>query len=311
MNTAVTNILSLVKPDLLHVDFTVMAPYASLAPGIPKVFFPHDAMSMLFERNIVHEQTFLRKIYMASQSLKMARYESKVIPEFDRTVVVSPVDKSLLEKRAPGAVVEWIPNGVDSDFYSPRDRTAEAPMILFRGIMSFLPNSDAALFAIREILPRIWEKMPQAIFSIIGANPPSTLRRLADHDPRIRLSGYVEDLRLPTAEASVVLCPMRIGSGIKNKILESMAMAKAIVATPMSLAGIEARADVHLLTGDTAELLALQTLRLLNNPSERYRLGQSAREFVLQHHTWTAHAARFSEVYEAARQTRKGEHHVS
>lgn len=154
-------------------------------------------------------------------------------------------------------------------------------------------------------MPLIWKKRPDAILSIVGPNAPDELKEMAQKDSRIRLLGFVDDIRVPTAEAAVVLCPMRIGSGIKNKILESMAMAKAIVATPMSLAGIDTQPGLQVSVAETAQQIADQAVDLLEHPEKRRTLGRSARTFVEQKHSWTQHAKRFSDIYSAALKEKK------
>lgn len=287
-----------VRPDMLHVDFTVMAPYAQAFPNLPTLFFPHDAMSMLFERNVSHERNPFFRWYLAAQARKMARFESRVLPLFDRSIVVSPVDQAVLQQRCPAAHVDWIPNGVDTDYFKPQCED-EQDLIVFRGILSFLPNADAARFFATDVMPILWESSPGTRFAIVGDRPPKDLIRLSQRDRRIELRGYVPDLRTVMAQAAVIACPMRIGSGIKNKILESMAMGKAIVATPMSLAGISAKAGEHLLVGTHPEELAGHTRALLQDVQRRRQLGDAARRFVEIHHRWADHAARFSRAYEA------------
>lgn len=302
MKEAVQSLLENQKPDVFHVDFGVMAPYAQLAPDIPKLFFSHDAMSMLFRRNVLHERKFVYKLYMASQAQKMAAFEKKVLPWFKKTVVVSPVDRDVLQAGSPKADIVVIPNGVDSNYFSPQPEK-EKNDILFRGILSFLPNLDAAFYFGQEVMPKIWKESPETTFTIVGHNPPAEVQKLAAEDRRIRLRGFVEDIRQPTAETSVVACPMRIGSGIKNKILESMAMAKAVVATPMSLAAIEAKPGKEILVGETPAELAQQCLTLLKNKEQRQQMGEAARQFILQHHSWTHHAEQFSKLYQEMRGT--------
>ncbi|MFA5974735.1 MAG: glycosyltransferase family 4 protein [Elusimicrobiota bacterium] len=293
------------QPDIVHIDFVSMAQYAPRLKEWPKIFFPHDAMSMLFERNISAERNGLFRMYMVSQTRKMKAYESKILPWFEKTVVVSPVDRDVLQGRSPGAAIEWNPNGVDTDYFQPQPVPVKSNVVLFRGIMSFLPNYDAAMFFAKEVLPLIWAQRPDTEFRIVGDAAPKELRALTGSEPRIRLTGFVPDLREPMAEAAVIVSSMRIGSGIKNKILESLAMEKAVVATPMSLAGIDSRDGEHLLTADTPEQFARQTLRLLKDPSLRETLGKKGREFVLQNHSWSAHTETFVRYYREAIEARK------
>jgi glycosyltransferase involved in cell wall biosynthesis len=163
--------------------------------------------------------------------------------------------------------------------------------------MNFLPNADAARSFYRDVFPLIRKEIPGAKFVVVGKDPPQDLREAAEKDPGLILTGYVDDLRDWTARASVVVCPMRIGSGIKNKILESMSMEKAVVATPMACAGIEDADDRVLAVAETPADLADKTLRLLKSPKDRLALGRQARVFVVDRYTWRRNAEDFEKLY--------------
>jgi sugar transferase (PEP-CTERM/EpsH1 system associated) len=308
MERALIRLRDEIHPEIIHLDFTVMAQYGELFPETAKVFFPHDAMSMLFERNVARERNLLFRLYTSSQSSKMRQYEAEILPRFERTVVVSPVDQGVLQRRAPSAVVLSCPNGVDTEYFVPGQGPEKPGRIIFRGLMNFLPNADAAIFFARDVMPLIWQRKPDAEFWIVGSNPIPEVESLA-RTKGIRVTGFVEDLREAMAESEVIVSPMRIGSGIKNKILEAMAMAKAVVATPMSLAGISGVPGEDFLTGATPQELADQTVALLEDPSRRRRVGEHARETVLRFHSWESHCGRFHQIYEEALEAHAHSHH--
>src|SRR5213078_78928 len=126
------------------------------------------------------------------------------------------------------------------DFYKPRptDPQPDGRTVVFFGLMSYMPNIDGATHFIQEIWPRIAEANPQARCRIIGGSPPSSLLALAG--PRVEFTGFVPDLRPHLAEAAAVVVPLRIGGGTRLKIVEAMAMSKAIVSTTLGAEGIEA-----------------------------------------------------------------------
>jgi glycosyltransferase involved in cell wall biosynthesis len=301
MADAVGRLAQDIRPDVVQFDHTPMAQYERfLPPELPKVFLPHDALSMLFETSYQNEPNLARKFYFWNQFRKLKRFEARVLPRFQKTIVVSPVDQAVLQSECPTAAIEWDPLGVDADFFVERPDLELDDVILFRGIMDFFPNHDAAHFFVDEVLPLIWRDRPTAEFWVAGPKTLPSLRRRAHGEPRIKLMGFVEDLRNPMAAATVLVCPMRSGSGMKTKILESLAMAKAIVATPRSLAGIAVQDEREVLVGDTAEALARQTLRLLGDRALRHRLGQAGRTFVTRHHSWSVHADFFERIYTEA-----------
>lgn len=302
MKSALQDKISKISPDLVHIDHSPMGQYGKFVPpNYPKVFLSHDALSLLFKTSYIYERHPLRKYYFWNQYKKLRRYEKNIVPLFDKTVVVSPVDKEILLEGCPAASVDWSPNGVDCDYFHDSFPPEKKNVLLFRGIMNFFPNHDSAMYFAKSVMPLIWRDKKDVEFWVVGHAPLASLRKLAQKDSRIKLFGFVPDIREPMAQATIVVCPIRSGSGIKNKILESLAMAKGVVGTPSSLAGIDAVNEKHLLVGDTPKELAKQTLRLLNDPFLRRRLGQEGRNFVKIHHSWAAHAEFFNVIYSQAR----------
>jgi sugar transferase (PEP-CTERM/EpsH1 system associated) len=297
LRAALKDLIAAQTFDAVHADYLSTAIYRPELRGTPAVFFPHDAVSMLFARNVRSETNLFRKLYTWMQGRKIRAFESEWIPRFDATMVVSPVDREYLLKHCPGARISVSPNGVDTDYFSPRPAPEEEHSVLFRGVMNFLPNADAARAFYQDVFPLIRKEIPGAKFVVVGKDPPQDLRAAAAADPGLILTGYVDDLRDWTARASVVVCPMRIGSGIKNKILESMSMEKAVVATPMACAGIEDADDRVLAVAETPSALAEKTLHLLKNPQDRLALGRQARAFVVDRYTWRRNADDFERLY--------------
>lgn len=292
--------LSSRKIDLIHVDYLSMALYHKEFPSFPAVFFPHDAVSMLFERNVASETNCFRKLYTFLQYKKIKRFETYWIPKFQGTMVVSPVDRTYLLRHCPNAKIAVAVNGVDCDYFAPQKSKEEENSILFRGVMNFLPNLDAARFFYREVLPFIHKEIPNAKFYVVGKSPPIDLLKCAETDRTLMVMDYVPDLREWMAKASVIVCPMRIGSGIKNKILESMAMAKAIVSTPMACAGLEVVQGEHLFMETSPELFARRVISLLKDKEAREALGAKSRAFVQERYTWGKNAEAFERLYEEA-----------
>jgi glycosyltransferase involved in cell wall biosynthesis len=151
--------------------------------------------------------------------------------------------------------------------------------------MNYGSNSHAATWFTQEIFPRIRKSRPDARFVIAGRNPPEEVRGLA-REGEIIVTGFVEDMRPLLASATVYVCPLCNGSGMKNKMLEAMAMGKAIVTTPEGISGINATHGTHLIVARTPEEFANATVSLCNNPQRREELGFAARVFVEQNYSW-------------------------
>lgn len=216
------------------------------------------------------------------------RFERRYFCRAALCSLVSVTDAEVLSRVCPGARRVVIPNGVDSEYFKPLGFGEDFPSLVFEGNMSFPPSVDAVLYFCREILPLIWKQKPKAKFCIVGKDPVPEIRSLASD--RITVTGYVDDVRPYLDRASVFVCPMRKGAGIKNKILQAWAMAKPVVATSTAVAGLCANKEENILIADEPSPFARQVDRLLSSSQLRRRLGQNGRATVLRYHTWQRQA---------------------
>ncbi len=175
-------------------------------------------------------------------------------------------------------------NGVDLAYFAPT-ACEEQPALAFVGALDYLPNEDAAVWFVREMWPAIRARFPAAEFRIIGRNPTPAVRALAAV-PGVNLVGQVPDVRPFVASAEVVVVPLRLARGVQNKVLEAMAMGKAVVAAPASLAALQTVPGVHLLSASAPREWIDSVCGLLAEPARREQLGVAARQFVEQHHHW-------------------------
>jgi polysaccharide biosynthesis protein PslH len=174
--------------------------------------------------------------------------------------------------------------------------------LVFVGNFTHPPNVDGALWLGSEIMPKLRAHGAGARLTVIGPGPPAAVTAMARDD--IRVTGQVQDLRPFLEQAAVVLAPLRIGGGMRMKVLESLALGKAVVTTTRGAEGLEGANDLPLVVADTADELAAATARLLADPDARARLGAGARAFVAKHYSAAAYARRLERVYEEARELR-------
>jgi glycosyltransferase involved in cell wall biosynthesis len=158
-----------------------------------------------------------------------------------------------------------------------------------------VPNVDGVMHFLRDIWPRIRDTHPEARCKIIGGRPPPSL--LALGGPRVELTGFVSDLRPHLAAAAAVVVPLRLGGGTRLKIVEAMAMRKAIVSTTLGAEGIEALAGRHLFIEDQSAAFADAVNRLLADPGLAARIGQSARQLVVERYAWSGAARALERFY--------------
>jgi glycosyltransferase involved in cell wall biosynthesis len=198
----------------------------------------------------------------------------------------------------PSARTTVIPNAADIEFLQPRpsDPPSDGRTVLFFGLLETVPNVDGVRFLVKEIWPHIAAERPDARCKIIGARPHRSVRELAGRG--IEVVGPVEDLRPHLASAAAVVVPLRLGGGTRLKIVEAMAMGKAIVSTSLGAEGIEAMPERDILIADQPEQFARAVVRLLDDADLRARLGRAARDLAVRRYSWDEAASRLETFFE-------------
>lgn len=293
----VSEIIKRNKVEVIHSHDLFVSLLLSDFNAIPKVLDLTDSHALYYKRELQSLQNPIDFFTKCGRFIAMRRGENWLLNNFEVTTVVSPIDQKYLKKLNTDANIMVIPNGVDIDYYSPVKGVEEDyPSILFSGTMKFSPNIDAVIYIHKKILPLIKSQIPELKFYIAGANPTSKIKNLAD-EHHIIVTGFVEDICHYILKASVVLAPMRKGSGIKNKILEAMAMEKPIVTNPMGAEALCEEAKNCLLIGENADEIANHVINLLRDREKRLELGKKGREIVLKEYTWDKVAEEYEKVY--------------
>jgi sugar transferase (PEP-CTERM/EpsH1 system associated) len=232
----------------------------------------------------------------AREARCLLRFDKAVAGRADAALFVTDAERRLFAAHVPECAsrAHVVSNGIDCDHYRPAPPSAAAPpgrpTVLFVGAMSYPPNVDAALWFAREILPSVRRQVRDVRFRIVGARPAAAIRALG-REPGIEVTGAVDDVRPYYRDASAVVAPLRIGRGIQNKVLEGMAMARPVIATPAALDGIAAENGKHVLIGRTAEEIAAAVADVLRGRAPP-ALGANARARVIERHDWQSHLAK-------------------
>jgi glycosyltransferase involved in cell wall biosynthesis len=274
--------------DLLYVDCLMPAQYAKAFRGLPIVADIHDSLTLLQRRLVKGERRLSSKLklYLALRGIQ--KLESTLHSFCDLVITNSSVDEAVIKELSPAGDTLTITNGVDMDYFVAKAGEPEARhRLVFTGVMGYGPNEDAALYFGREIFPLIKADFAEAEFWVVGADPSTAIRALASH-PGIHVTGGVDDIRPYLAKASIFVCPLRYGAGIKNKLLAAMAMGKAIIATPLSLEGIDVRPEEEVLVADSVQGFVTQIGRLLSDKELSQRLGERGRKLVRDRYSWSS-----------------------
>ncbi|MFN8452086.1 MAG: glycosyltransferase family 4 protein [Anaerolineae bacterium] len=222
-------------------------------------------------------------------------FESWMFAPYRRVIVVSERDRDELHTLNPALPVEVIPNGVDLQYFQPTGKPRQPNTLLFTGNYEYAPNVDAALRLARDIFPRVQAQLPDAKLWIVGSAPPPELQSLASET--ITVSGHVPDMRTYLETAAAFVCPLRLGAGIKNKVLEALALACPLVATPLSVDGIAVRDGHDALIAESDEQIAAAVQRLLADAALRDQLGANGRALIESRYSWGQVAERYEAVY--------------
>jgi sugar transferase (PEP-CTERM/EpsH1 system associated) len=299
------------KFDAIPVLGIEMAPYVLLAarllPEARMVYDAHNAEYLLqrraFTTDIRHIRRFPRALYSLIQWYRLRRFERHVALVSKRVLAVSPADVDAIS-RLSGALsnrVVLLPNGVEPSYWAPnavmpQDVLVGQSALVFDGTMDFRPNIDAVLWFASEVWPLVRAERPHSRFYIVGRNPAPEVLALSE-DTGIIVTGAVDDTRPWVAGAEVYVVPMRMGGGVRLKVLQAMSMACAIVSTPMGAEGIALRPGKDMLITFSAKGFANAILLLLSARDRRLALGRSARELVTSLYSWDSLLPVLDEIY--------------
>jgi glycosyltransferase involved in cell wall biosynthesis len=278
--------------DVVHIEHIRALRYLPVHPRPPVLFDAVDCVSDLFRLAAAQQRRPLRWLY-ATEAGRLARAEANALAAVDRVLVASQRDATGLQQLDPRAPITVITNPVDlTRFTAGSDRRSET--VVMTGKMSFHANAVAARWLCEEIWPAVRAQHPGARLAIAGAQPRS-LRKEAAED--IDVIGYVDDLSGVIRSAAVAVAPLRYAVGVQNKVLEAMACATPVVATPAAVGDLDLRNGRDVLVAGDASEFAARIGFLLDNPDMAREIGNAGRRYVEAHHAPRVLADRLEAVY--------------
>src|SRR5947208_9198238 len=297
--------------ECVHVEhLRGIASMQQIACTHPLVWDAVDCISLLCKHTIAAGPSRAVRMVALLEHQRTRRYEAKTLGQLQHTVVTSEHDRQAMiellrtdtrdfTSEEPGAGISVIPNGVDLEYFRPLQLERQRFNLVFSGKMSYHANVATALYLYHQIMPLIWQHRPEATLTIVGSKPPKTIQALGN-DPRVEVTGYVEDMRPYVGRAEVMLSPMVYSVGIQNKVLEAMALGTPVVAAAQAAAALGTRAGRDLLVATSAQDFADATLRLMDDADLRVSLSQHGRTYVEEQHDWRTVTSRLVEVYQQA-----------
>ena len=244
----------------------------------------HDIRALVFERESRTAAPFARRLAARLEAARYRRFERHYARRYDHVFTVSDVDRAWVARHYAPQRVTTLAIPVDTEYFRQPPDCHEAPnRVVFTGMMNHPPNTDAAVYFARDVLPVVRRTCPDVEFRIVGRNPPQAVCDLASL-PNVTVTGLVEDIRPEMAAASVLVVPLRFGSGVRQKILEAWSMGKAVVSTTVGAEGLGYEEGRHLRIGDTPAALAAAVVDTLRSHAVRSALGVSGRALALSAH---------------------------
>jgi glycosyltransferase involved in cell wall biosynthesis len=273
---------------LVHADSLPSGQYLA---GIahPKLLTNHNIEYVRLSSYASIQRSWLKKVVFRIQATLTKRYERQMLLAAGNCVVVSEADGRALAQLAPEVRFFLVNNGTDTSYAPLPLPPSGNHTALWVGGMNDVYNREAVNYFANSILPRIRTQVPQFRWRVVGRDPPKSLVDLAaDPDSGVELAGFVEDLRNEYAAAAVVVVPLTSGGGTKLKVLEAMAMGRAVVTTPIGAEGIAVCDGVEMEIADSAEAFSSKTARLLLDPQRAAYMATAARALAERSYDWRA-----------------------
>jgi len=268
------------RPDHIYCQLIRVSEYVKDSK-IPKTLDYQDIFSVGAKRQAETASAWMKPLLLMEYR-RLQRYEDDIFDKFDYKTIISRPDRDLLMHPLREEVV-IIPNGVDHEYFHPMTRH-KTHDIVFTGNMGYPPNIDAACLIANEIFPMVLKQIPAATLLIAGANPHSKVQAL--QSPNINVTGWLPDIRESYASSRVFIAPMRIGTGLQNKLLEAMAMKLPCITSVLANQALGAKENEEILVGTSAEEYANHIIRLLQNETLAQNIAQNGHAFVKKQFSW-------------------------
>ncbi|HTB18582.1 MAG TPA: glycosyltransferase [Bryobacteraceae bacterium] len=285
------------KFDAIVCDFLASA---ANVPDIGNaVLFQHNVESMIWKRHIEHAPSPWHRAYSRGQFERMLCYEAGVCRAAKKIIAVSGSDARAMHTLYGATDVCSIPTGVDVDYFAPPRGTAPstpARDLVFLGAMDWRPNIDGLQWFTSRVLPLIRRRRPDCSLTLVGRHPGAEIRRLAESDRHIQVTGTVDDVRPFLWESAVSIVPLRIGGGTRLKIYEAMAARIPVVSTSLGAEGLDIRGGENIAIADSPQDFAEQCLALLEDADRGRRMAANAWENIAACYSWEVVSSKFEQL---------------
>jgi polysaccharide biosynthesis protein PslH len=239
----------------------------------------HNVEHLIWDRLAWAETSSIKKWYLTLLTKKLKRYELGVLNKFDAIVPITEDDAASFRWLGRISIPLHVsPTGLDIARYKPDTAVIEPLSVFHIGALDWMPNQQAVTWFLKEIWPIVITHIPAAKFYLAGRNMPEAFKNLKQAG--VVIAGEVEDALAFMNSKSVMVIPLLSGSGMRIKIIEGMAMGKAIVSTSTGAEGIDYTDEENIIIADTASLFAAHVMAILSAPGTAASLGEEARKLA-------------------------------
>jgi len=282
--------------DLIHFEYAQMGRYYLPDCPIPQLFTEHEVNYQACRTQSRISSSAIQKAGWFYNYMQVMQREAAICRRMSKIICMTPEDARSLAGLVTKERLAVVRTGVDLEHFTPIPVLEKPNSMVFVGSFQHHPNCDAMLHFAAEIFPQVLKGLPDATLSIVGSRPPAEIVRLGDSSA-VSVTGYVEDLRPYLAHAALYIVPLRLGAGIRGKILEAWAMQRPVIATSLACCGLAARHGENLWIADSAGDFADGIIRLLKDASTRQRLAVAGRQCALERYSWESATLRLEKVY--------------
>ncbi len=273
--------------EIVHFDRMRMGHFGLNIDRIPCLVDFTDALMLYLDRTRTPYRSAMGRLIDLWERRTIPAYEAKLLGSLAGGLCCSTVDQAVFRQYHPSHRVEAISNSVDSEHFVPRLRENSPPRLVFTGTFSYFPNVDSLFYFRKAIWPELRRRFPELGLDIIGARPPEEVRNLG-REPGIRVLADVPDMADYLFSQDLFICPLRVASGMRNKVLEAMAAGMTVISTTIGVEGLEVEPERHYLRADSEEEFVQQTERALKSPDLRNKVGVAGREYTIRNHSGQA-----------------------
>lgn len=276
--------------DVVIAEFSGMGQFLYWNPYLPatrRVISCHSCFTAALQKAIDVRPWSLQAMQKRGLIGGVQRFEFAMYKSADLILALTPQERMTLLGYAPNLRIAVVPYGVDVEHFHPQPNRESEESIVFTGYYRDEANRDAVMWFCHTVWPRLKSRHSNLKFYVIGQNPTPDVRDLARKDPRIIVTGDVEDIAPYLARARLYVCPMRMGTGFRGKILQAMAAGVPVVSTSLAAEGIPSQNGENIALADTPHVLEESINLLLTDATMRKTISRKARDLVVQRFSWS------------------------